>query len=315
MFLDFELLIEKINSANMDILKAGDLAINFIQENKINILKIINNFGDKTTSKTNDSYRNDHPEWFESELDKKSETKEEVMARKSRDRIRGYYYKTKDFITKNRLYRENIQAKQIFDDILKSFNYFLIGVDSFSCLFDRNFKRKHNLVESDDVDTSITKKQKIQIKNHFMENNLFQEQCKSLCTYRGTFYCQGKWNENECKYQNHKINPYSSRENLILFQTWNLDHQMELSRTILPSLMKHVSKIPSICLMHNKPTVNVSVIKYFLRIFTLDNLKLVHIACHDKTAHISRKNHDENLVCEDCDEYKKILKLLNEIGA
>lgn len=48
----------------------------------------------------------------------------------------------------------------------------------------------------------------------------------SLCDSNGEFHCEGVWNYENCKYgDRHKINPYRSKEELVLFSTWNLDHK------------------------------------------------------------------------------------------
>lgn len=296
-------------------MNAGDLAQKFIHDNRNEILSILNNLDKAVTEKTLFSEKENHPEWFAGDADVKAQTKEDVMTRKSRDRIRGYFYKTKDNITKSSIYRENAKARKILDETLTYFNFLLIGVGNFGCLFDRKFKRKHHIVElkCDEADGPITKKQRESLQKHIFNEKLFQKQCRSLCSFQGDFMCHGQWNRPKCEYNNHKINPYSSRENLILFQTWNLDHQLELSRSILPSLLENCKLISTtMCSKHKRPTVSISVIKYFLRIFTLDNLKLVHIACHDKTTHETLLLADDDLVCDQCDAYLIITKLLTK---
>lgn len=48
----------------------------------------------------------------------------------------------------------------------------------------------------------------------------------ALCDSKGEFRCEGVWSANSCAYgDRHRINPYRSREELILFSTWNLDHK------------------------------------------------------------------------------------------
>lgn len=47
----------------------------------------------------------------------------------------------------------------------------------------------------------------------------------ALCDSKGEFRCEGRWNADGCLYgERHKINPYRSNEELVLFSTWNLDH-------------------------------------------------------------------------------------------
>ena len=53
-----------------------------------------------------------------------------------------------------------------------------------------------------------------------------KEQQVPLCDANGAFRCNGLWNLERCSYgDKHKINPYRSREDLVLFSTWNLDHK------------------------------------------------------------------------------------------
>lgn len=47
-----------------------------------------------------------------------------------------------------------------------------------------------------------------------------------LCDSKGEFHCSGTWNLDKCAYAGrHKINPYRSKEEMVLFSTWNLDHK------------------------------------------------------------------------------------------
>lgn len=53
-----------------------------------------------------------------------------------------------------------------------------------------------------------------------------EEDMEAMCDERGEFICKGVWNRDSCQYEDdHKINPYKSKEELVLFSTWNLDHQ------------------------------------------------------------------------------------------
>ncbi|TWW56242.1 DNA fragmentation factor subunit beta [Takifugu flavidus] len=96
-----------------------------------------------------------------------------------------------------------------------------------------------------------------------------------LCTEEGWFTCQGAFDQDTCS-SFHSINPYSSREDRIIFSTWNLDHRIEKRRTIIPTLLSALEN-------HRISKVNLD---YFYRLlFTTENLKLVHIVCHKKEAH------------------------------
>ncbi|XP_032815723.1 DNA fragmentation factor subunit beta-like [Petromyzon marinus] len=96
-----------------------------------------------------------------------------------------------------------------------------------------------------------------------------------LCDNNGQFSCQGAYNKQDCQYQ-HKINPYANWESRIQFSVWNLDHRIEKSREVLPSLKTALEK-------SNGRQINW---RYFYGLlFTRENLKLVDIVCHDKTCH------------------------------
>uniref|UniRef100_A0A8C5KLS9 DNA fragmentation factor subunit beta n=1 Tax=Jaculus jaculus TaxID=51337 RepID=A0A8C5KLS9_JACJA len=103
-----------------------------------------------------------------------------------------------------------------------------------------------------------------------------------LCTPEGWFSCQGPFDLESCL-SKHSINPYGNRESRILFSTWNLDHmdylqlcRIEKKRSVVPTLAEAIQE-------QGGREVNW---EYFYRLlFTSENLKLVHIACHKKTTH------------------------------
>lgn len=269
-------------------------------------------------AKTHLSLRTEHAEWFMG-LEEKCLTKEEALARKAQDRVRGYYYKTKDELTRNHLYRQNLKARKVIDSVLEKFRYLLIGCDYFSMIFNRKYEPKHDFLkeklddETDARSAVPNKKLKQVIKDYTLRNEILDEWSVSLCTNLGDFYCQGAYSDNRsnCSLQ-HSINPYASRENLILFQVWNLDHQIELSRTILPSLIENVKELieqpKRQCHLHKQPVVDISVLEYFLEIFSLKNLKLVHIVCHEKVQRTNKSN--GRLLCKQCHEYKIVEELM-----
>lgn len=98
----------------------------------------------------------------------------------------------------------------------------------------------------------------------------------ALCLSDGQFSCQGTFSKDQCSGRLHVINPYASREQLVIFSTWNLDHRIERSRSILPTMSKAIQ-------LADGRTVNA---EYFYRLlFTTENLKLVHPVCHIKSEH------------------------------
>ncbi|XP_069775153.1 DNA fragmentation factor subunit beta isoform X3 [Narcine bancroftii] len=96
-----------------------------------------------------------------------------------------------------------------------------------------------------------------------------------LCDNNGHFICQGSFDSISCGYD-HSINPYSNKENRIIFSTWNLDHRIEKKRTIIPDIVKAVL---------NQNIDNDKVEKFYKHLFTVENLKLVHVVCHKKCKH------------------------------
>jgi DNA fragmentation factor, 40 kD, beta subunit len=248
------------------------------------------------------------------------------MERRAQDRIRGYFYKTKDEITKSELYRSDKQYKIICDEVIEQFRQLLIGVDHFSTLFNRKCKNKLKPIDKsgDELDSTPRKRLKINATEFVKNNDLFDSICVSLCDDHGMFRCCGLWYDEKCNYQDHFINPYASRENLILFQTWNLDHQIEISRTVLPSLLNSAQSLATVlagpkgskivCDVHKVGCKKMSVLNYFLELFTVKNLKLCHIVCHDKTVHDLKKSQGR-LICEKCDEYKFIEKFQSTVSA
>lgn len=180
-------------------------------------------------------------------LDTTAKTKEEYMFRRAQDRIRTYYYKTKDELLKNPdlpSERLHILLKEL-QDLLKDVNYF-------GSYFDRSKAIGDNKI-------------------------------KSICDEKGVFTCEGRWDKNFCLYVPvHTINPYRSREDRIVFQTWNLDHNIERSRSIIPAICSALKEIEAV---NGKKKKQLDVKQIFDDIFTRNNLKLVHIVCHDKGAH------------------------------
>lgn len=259
-------------------------------------------------SKLDFSLRSEHEEWFRG-TEKTCKTKEEAMGKRAQDRIRGYYYKTKEEIIKSDLYETNEKARQMFHRILDIFRYLLIGCNYFSMMFDRKCKRKHpSLQDQTDASALPSKRMRQMIKEYATRTEMFEDWSVSLCNDSGEFFCQGLYSNTGGCDKGHSINPYICRENLLVFQVWNLDHQIELARTIVPSLIENVRSLlenpNQKCPLHGKKVKDVNIIEYFLELFSVKNLKLVYIVCHDKT---QRKNSSNGrLVCDKCSEYNLI---------
>ncbi|XP_070562023.1 DNA fragmentation factor subunit beta-like [Ptychodera flava] len=108
--------------------------------------------------------------------------------------------------------------------------------------------------------------------NYFVRSA--EDEC--LCDDDGWFTCQGSYDVEDCS-SAHTINPYSTKEARILFSTWNLDHVIEKSREVFPSIMIAVENIPK--------GKDLNWLYFYQLLFTTKNLKLVHIACHKKETH------------------------------
>ncbi|XP_057607337.1 DNA fragmentation factor subunit beta-like [Chionomys nivalis] len=121
------------------------------------------------------------------------------------------------------------------------------------------------------------------LKSKKYNSSYFDRKAKAsdrLCNLEGWFTCQGPFDLEMCLYK-HYINPYSKRESRLLFSTWNLDHIIE-RRIVVRTLLKAVQQ---------RRKINCA---YFYNLlFTSDNLKLVHIACHKKTAHKLQCDHNK----------------------
>lgn len=316
------MLYETFRKVNHEILNAKELVHEYLKKkDNGDILKVLNKICSDNMEKALLRSIDEHEEWFGD--DKKLKTKEEVMRKKAQDRIKGYFYKTKDELTKSSIYKSSSLAKKLIDDLLSTFFVFLCGVNYFSTLFDRTCEDRFlasKKTKDDEIDAisvgkkpikrkRITLEKKVQIRNQ----NVFKKYSVTLCNEIGDFNCHGLWFNDNCKYS-HIINPYYSRENLIFFQIFNLDHQIEISRSIFPSILKNVEDLvnnKALCSIHKKSGVHVSILTYFLEIFTLKNLKFVHIVCHDKANH--SKSSSGRILCVNCREYKFLDKIKNDI--
>lgn len=254
-------MIEQFRKINHEILQAKSLVKEFVANNRnSDVFKALSHVQGEIEEKMVLSLRTEDPNWFEG-LDSKVTTKEELMRRKAQDRIRGYFYKTKDELTKSSIYRTNVNARKVIDDLLTDFFLFLNGVDYFSCLFDRTHETKF-VMNKDETDATKIKAKRRRIdsetKLKIGENDLFRKLQVALCNDQGSFACHGVWNAKNCSYE-HSINPYSSRESVVLFQIFNLDHQIEISRSIFPSILKSVENLVNgaKCLEHDKKSVDI----------------------------------------------------------
>lgn len=247
-FTGADILYNALQAVNLDYLRAGKEVQKFftqnVKEKVMNLAKLLN----KTSHIQNVhlSRKADDPDWFGG-TESRSGTKEEFMARRSQDRIRGYMYKTQDDLKKSEAYQNDQMCRKKLTEALQEMNLQLKAHKYFRGYFDRS-------AVSD-----------------------------RLCDSAGTFQCKGRWDLSHCRYKgvaanHHVINPYASRESRIVFSTWNFDHVVERSRSIVPALLEAAKQASN-----NNTVINTN---YFYRLlFTTDNLKLVHIVCHDKGTH------------------------------
>ncbi|CAL7952337.1 unnamed protein product [Xylocopa violacea] len=316
---DADRLYDTLRHVNIDFLTAGEKAAEFLTEKLRTKVAVLNSALNKDDSKTTLSSRDEHPEWFRG-LETNCATKEAYLHRRCQDRIRGYLYKTIEQIKSSDVFAKDRRARKqllyaiaFFKMQLKEDHYFgyyfdrsrakVEGAkgadepDSSECydhcpcrlrwLDDATYFRLFGPMEQacDDVDAVKRKNER----NSRAEEEEAEENCPykirrkeirtcvALCDRMGEFRCCGAWNEDECSYgERHRINPYRSREELILFSTWNFDHKIERSRTIIPFLLKLASQ---------GDTNETELFEIYDNLFTLKNLRLVHIVCHDKCSH------------------------------
>ncbi|KAL1116451.1 hypothetical protein AAG570_004924 [Ranatra chinensis] len=179
-------------------------------------------------------------------LDTRCTTKEAFMCRRCEDRIRGYLYKTCSDVRNSPVYRreDGHRLREVLEAAIADLKRALAGERYMGHYFDRNCTYGK----------------------------------MALCDRRGKFSCAGAWDAGRCNHRNgkgHTINPYRSREQRIVFSTWNLDHRIERARSIVPALL-------GAAVLRTVLRVNTD---YFFRLlFTHHNLGLVHIVCHEKSA-------------------------------
>ncbi|XP_038212280.1 DNA fragmentation factor subunit beta [Zerene cesonia] len=258
MVTDFDYYYNLIRTAKKDFIDTGLAAKEFLDTNLREKFKVFQRYiVAADNAKTMLSERSQHPEWFEG-LEPSEKTKEQSMSKRVKERMRGYYYKTKTALQSSELYTcsRNGHGKKLIDQFLLDLRKLLES----SKYNEGYFNRKH-------------------------------EKEIRLCNESGLFECGGLWNNEKCAYENeHIINPYRSREERIIFQTWNMDHRIELSRAIIPQIIQAIDNIykgDATCRTCLKDSLcyNIETDRYYLQIFTRENLKLVHIVCHYKGKH------------------------------
>ncbi|XP_076686822.1 DNA fragmentation factor-related protein 4 isoform X2 [Andrena cerasifolii] len=320
---DADLLYDTLRRVNIDFLTAGDKASKFLTENLKAKVAVLNSVLNKDDSKTALSARDDHPEWF-GELETNYTSKEAYMHRRCQDRIRSYLYKTIDQIKSSETFASDQKARKQLLYVIAFFKMQLKEDHYFGHYFDRTRARIESRESTDERDSTTcydhcpcrlnrldggtyfrlfgtadrscvdgTKKKaernSIEDSRTEAETEEDEDSCPyrirtkgreawvAICDRNGEFRCEGVWNADSCAYgERHRINPYRSREELILFSTWNFDHKIERSRTLVPQLLK---------LSAQRVASEDEILEFYDNLFTVKNLRLVHIVCHDKGSH------------------------------
>ncbi|KAK7094135.1 DNA fragmentation factor subunit beta-like [Littorina saxatilis] len=174
-------------------------------------------------------------------LSKKYKTKSEVMRNSAQQRIRSYYVTAKEQIQKE----ADPATKSLLLDLLEEIHTALKSNDFHGSYFDRNAAAKQR-----------------------------------LCDKKGWFKCEGPFDRDTCD-KLHTINPYASRGYRQLFGLWNLDHVIEKSREVIPTLLEAARKKPKYANMNWKEAYRL--------LFTRENLKLVQIGCHKKASRTDKR--------------------------
>ncbi|XP_052819627.1 DNA fragmentation factor subunit beta-like [Mya arenaria] len=181
-------------------------------------------------------FRYEDEDWFEG-LNKKYKTKQEVMKNSAQTRIRSYFNTAKEQIEKE---SKDSEAREMLSETLEQMMNRLKKNDYHGAYFDRTAKSGDR-----------------------------------MCDKKGWFQCEGPFDSERCE-SFHTINPYASRGYRQLFGLWNLDHVIEKSREILPTLLQ-ASK-------ERKKHEQINWEHVYKLLFTRANLKLVQVGCHKKAA-------------------------------
>ncbi|KAL4709953.1 hypothetical protein ACJJTC_003916 [Scirpophaga incertulas] len=271
MVTDFDYYYSMIRSTKKEYIETGTAAKEFLSTNIKEKLKVFQRYiAAANDARTMLSERAHDPEWFHG-LELSEKTKEQSMSKRIKERMRGYYYKTKTSLQTSELYihSKNGRGKQLIDQFLTDLHKILE-------------MNKYN-------DTYFNRK---------------AAKTQRLCNENGLFQCGGLWSSDTCIYEGeHVINPYRSREERIIFQTWNLDHKIELSRSIIPKILEAIECLYNgyftcVSCENNYKQGVIETDRYYLQIFTQNNLKLVHIVCHYKGKHDASS--DVYTLCKTC---------------
>ncbi|XP_041378450.1 DNA fragmentation factor subunit beta-like [Gigantopelta aegis] len=172
-------------------------------------------------------------------LNKKYKSKSEWMRNSAQTRIRSYYISAKEQIEKE----SDAKTKELLLDLLEELYEQLKSKDFHAGYFDRTARSSDR-----------------------------------ICDPKGWFKCEGAFDMKQCDKQ-HTINPYASLGYRQLFGLWNLDHIIEKSREVIPTLIEAAKKKPK--------NLELDWSNVYKLLFTRKNLKLVQVSCHKKAARSS----------------------------
>lgn len=169
---------------------------------------------------------------------KSYKTKSEYMRNRAQNRIRSYYMNAKKKIDED----TSLESKEELKDLLDQLSRELSNNQFHGGYFARTAEEKER-----------------------------------ICDEKGWFSCEGQFDKNVCDKQ-HKINPYISHKHRIMFSLWELDHIIEKSRVVIPTLLEAAQR--------KAADQKLSWKRVYDLLFTRENLKLVQKACHSKTARV-----------------------------
>lgn len=280
---------------------------------KESILSLVQN---QEIKKMHISSREDHSDWFD-DVDAKYKSKEDYMKSLANSRVNNHYQRASRDLKKLECYKDSTK-KIIIDGMLNDFYILLTYIDWLEEYFDRGCGTKYESTDNDETDGPPSKrkrmspKKKTELRSLPDESNIVEKYIKRLCNEYGEFKCRGGYSEAGCKF-NHKINPYRSNEKMKEFRMWQLDHTIEFTEIIekIGSNVNDSIGKSITCAKHSEVATKQPIMKYFQELFTSDNIRLVHIVCHDTETHGIPLSAD--LLCEKCDEFVKTNALLEEL--
>ncbi|XP_016916229.1 DNA fragmentation factor subunit beta isoform X2 [Apis cerana] len=271
---DADLLYDTLRRVNIDFLIAGEKASEFLAENLKAKVAVLNNALNKDDSKTAFSSRDEHPDWFQG-LETNCATKEAYLHRRCQDRIRGYLYKTIDQIKSSDVFSKDPRARKQLLYAIAFFKMQLKEDHYFGYYFDRSRAKIGSLGGRDERDSSTSCYDHCPCRLKWLDESTYfrlfgtiGQHCDDVDAVkrRNERNCGAKGEEEEEEAE--KTCPYKIRR--------TGEDTIERSRTLIPLLLK----------LATQGTANeMDLFEIYDNLFTVKNLRLVHIVCHDKGSH------------------------------